>query len=122
MNRRTLKNDVLVIAAIAAVAAVRWCVVKLSSKTGEFAVVELNGVETARYSLNEDIRVDIACGDDCVNTLVIRNGEAYIESANCPDKLCVKQHGIRMTGETIICLPHRLIVRIIGEYGVDATA
>jgi hypothetical protein len=56
-----------------------------------------------------------------VNTLVIEGGRARIEAADCPDKLCVKQRAISKAGESIICLPHKLVIRISRESGVDGT-
>jgi hypothetical protein len=35
-------------------------------------------------------------------------------AADCPDKLCVKQRSIAKEGETIVCLPHRVVVKISG--------
>jgi len=52
---------------------------------------------------------------DTGNTIVIDNGQVYVEEADCPDGLCVKQGKIRRAGESIICLPHKLIIRIVGE-------
>lgn len=47
------------------------------------------------------------------NTIEIKDGEVRMLSANCPDKLCVKSHPISKNGEMIVCLPHRLYVKII---------
>ena len=46
--------------------------------------------------------------------LVVENGKAYLSDANCPDKLCVHQGKISMTGETITCLPNKLTVTVYG--------
>jgi hypothetical protein len=35
--------------------------------------------------------------------------------ADCPDKLCVHQKAISATGETIVCLPNKVVVEIAGE-------
>ena len=40
--------------------------------------------------------------------------------ADCPDKLCVKTGRISKTGETIVCLPHRVVVEIIGAAADDS--
>lgn len=60
------------------------------------------------------------------NTLVIKNGFAYISDADCPDKLCVHQKKISHVGETLVCLPHKVIVSIEGEpsnhESIDGTA
>ena len=47
------------------------------------------------------------------NVLVIENGAVHMESASCPDKLCVKQGTKSQVGETIVCLPHRLVATVI---------
>jgi len=47
------------------------------------------------------------------NTLVISNGQARMTVADCPDQICVKARGISSPGETIVCLPHKLIVEIV---------
>lgn len=47
------------------------------------------------------------------NTLVIFNGKVQITAADCPEQVCVNTHSISTPGETIVCLPHKLIVEII---------
>ena len=122
MNKKTLKNDLILIVCLLLSAAFVWGLIKLTQKKGVSVVVERNGSETARYPLETDLTVDIPSEDGGVNTLVISDGYAYIVSADCPDKLCVKQHAISRTGQTIICLPHRLVIRIEGGEGVDTVS
>ena len=47
-----------------------------------------------------------------------------MEEADCPDGTCVRQGAIQTPGETIVCLPHRVTVTIVGNGegtgGVDA--
>ena len=45
---------------------------------------------------------------------MIEDGAARMEDADCPDQICVRQGKIRAQGETIICLPNRVVVRITG--------
>lgn len=46
------------------------------------------------------------------NTVIIENGRAYVTDADCPDKICEQMGQISKPGETIICLPHKLIVEV----------
>jgi hypothetical protein len=46
------------------------------------------------------------------NTVVIKNGRAYVSKADCKNQICVHSHPISENGETIACLPHRLILTI----------
>ena len=49
------------------------------------------------------------------NVIEINKAQVKITDANCPDKICVKAHAISKPGEVLICLPHKLVVKIIGE-------
>ncbi|GFZ32397.1 hypothetical protein CSC2_29230 [Clostridium zeae] len=49
------------------------------------------------------------------NIVEITDGQVKITDADCYDKICVKAHAISKPGESIICLPHKVVVRVIGE-------
>lgn len=85
-----------------------------ASEEGTMVVVSRNGDMIASYPLNTDERIVLTGDGGGSNVLVIRDGEAYMEEADCPDKLCVKQGPVGKNGESIICLPHKLAVQIIG--------
>ena len=57
--------------------------------------------------LNKDKTVDLKG-----NILVIKDGKAFIESADCKNQICVNHKPISKTGETIVCLPHKVLVEI----------
>ena len=89
-------------------------------QTGTAVIVEQDGRETARYALTEDRTVKIE-GTRGYNILVIEGGEVWLSEADCPNHLCVKTGKIRYAGQSIVCLPHRLAVRIMGgASGLDA--
>ena len=50
---------------------------------------------------------------DTGNVICVENGYVYMKSAKCPDGLCVKQGKIDKIGESIICLPHKVVVRLV---------
>lgn len=85
----------------------------LLRRDGGTVIVEQEGRETARYALDVDRTVRIE-GPGGYNTLVIEGGQARLSDADCPNRLCVKTGSIRHGGESIVCLPHRLVVRIVG--------
>ena len=72
----------------------------------------MDGVETARYPLSQDLTVTI--GTDRYNVLTISRGAAAVTEANCGDRTCVGTGAVSRAGESILCLPHRLSVRIEG--------
>lgn len=79
---------------------------------GAWAVVTSDGQEVARYALSEDRTVTL--GGEKYNVLQISDGAASILEANCGDHTCVRTGAISREGEMIVCLPHRLMIRIEG--------
>ena len=49
------------------------------------------------------------------NVLTIHDGSADMTEADCRDRICVSHAKIRKSGETIVCLPHKIVVEIVGE-------
>lgn len=86
--------------------------------------VSVDGEVVMTLPLSEDTEVMISGFDGGENLLVISDGKAEIESASCPDGVCVRHYAISRDGESIICLPNRVVVTIRGgEKGeVDAIA
>ena len=82
-------------------------------RDGAAVVVDQDGKETARYALDENRTVRIK-GQGGYNLLVIEGGEAWLLEADCPNLLCVKTGKIRYAGQSIVCLPHKVAVRIVG--------
>lgn len=75
--------------------------------------VSVDGKVTEAYSLNNDFEKLIETNNkNYTNYLIVRDGVAFISEANCPDKICVAHRGIKSEGETIVCLPHKLVIAI----------
>ena len=83
---------------------------------GAYAEVTVRGELYARYALESDGEFVLNSG---TNVLVIKDGRAYMKTANCPDKTCITRHvsGVWRDGETVTCLPNRVRVEIIGGAG-----
>lgn len=48
------------------------------------------------------------------NLISVMGGMVVVEDADCKDQICVRHKPISSRGESIICLPHRLVVEIVG--------
>ncbi len=81
--------------------------VKKSSSGGRLTVIYGNEVY-GEYDLDTDRTIEINSG----NTCEIRDGKARMTGADCPDKLCVHSREISRTGESIVCLPNHVILKI----------
>ena len=52
------------------------------------------------------------------NTVIVENGAIRVDTATCPDHVCIKQ-GACSGGTPIVCLPNRLVIQFSGGSGVD---
>lgn len=86
----------------------------LYSREGSKVVIRVDKEVCGIYDLNVDKTVPVT-GEGFSNTLVIRDGKADMTEADCPDRICVKHRPVSHVGETIVCLPHKVVVEVIGE-------
>ena len=116
-NSKKVKNDLILVGAILSLSLIGFFIFKLTMKDGNLVSVSINGDEKYKYSITDNLETDIITGDDDenTNTLVIKDGEVYIKNANCPDKICVGHRPISKDGETIVCLPHKVVVSVTEE-------
>ncbi len=115
--RSRLKNDILLIGGVLSAAALLALLFFATRKEGAYAAVLKNGTEIARYSLSEEGEYPLYEGDTVTNLLVIAHGKAEMAEAVCPDQICVHHRPISRVGETIVCLPHEIVVKIEAEGG-----
>lgn len=83
-----------------------------SRETGDKVIVTVDNEEYGVYSLSEAQEIPIEINGEVANYLVIKDGYADVTDANCPDHLCVNMKSISLDGETIVCLPNKMIVEI----------
>lgn len=107
------KFDIIIIIAILAVGlGLYFSGVFTPDDEGKYAVVITDDTEYARLPLDEDtqIRVETEYG---YNDIVIEDGYADCVDADCRDGVCVDHKPVNMKGETIVCLPHKVIIKIV---------
>lgn len=116
-KKRKIRNDIILAAVILIIAVAGLLFIKLTKVQGNTVVVKINGVETASYSLSDDVRQEIRTGEnnENINVLIIKEGKAYVSEADCPDGICKDYRPISYVGETIVCLPHKVVIEITGN-------
>ncbi|MDR1117432.1 MAG: NusG domain II-containing protein [Oscillospiraceae bacterium] len=115
------RNDVILIAA--AVAAALLFLLLRGGEPAATVVIESHGAIVAELPLGTDAEYPVAAAG-VYNLVRIEDGEAYIADANCRDKLCVGHRPVSSGGESIICLPNKLVVTAYSrkQSGIDAVA
>ena len=86
------------------------------SGSSEFGTADIlvDGNVVKQLALKNDTEFDVSGYQGGTNHIVIQDNAVYMSDADCPDKLCVHTGTIHKTGETIVCLPHRVVVEITG--------
>lgn len=106
------KADIILMIAIILIGCVLILVMKLYSQNKEKQVViSVDGNIEKTFSINEDIVYNIS-SEKGENVLVIKDGQVYVEEADCRDGICKKKGKVEDIGESIVCLPHKVIISI----------
>ncbi len=113
-SKKRYLNDLILVGAIALIVAIAFAVFALTMREGKSVTVSVDGKIKHTYSLSDEVdkTIEVEGGS---NHLVIKGGKAYIESATCPDKICANHRPISKDGETIVCLPNRVVVAVSGD-------
>ncbi len=116
-KNQKLRNDIILAVAIVLIAAAGLLLFTLTKEEGSTVAVKIDGVVIDTYPLSENIEVSIKTGenDGSINVLTIKDGKASISEADCPDKICIESRAVSFVGETIVCLPHKLVIEITNE-------
>ncbi|MEZ4357739.1 MAG: NusG domain II-containing protein [Eubacteriales bacterium] len=95
-----------------------------NSKTYEtkIATIYKDGVLVQKIDLNaveSPYIIEVGTG----NEVLVEKGRISMYSADCPDKLCVKQGAITNGMYPIVCLPNRVVISIEeGDEDIDAVS
>lgn len=120
-NKRKIKNDIILVVCLLLVAAIGMLYLFVFRAEGNTVKVTVGGKTYGVYSLSKNRTEDIYTGqnNEHHNRLVIKDGKAHMETSTCPDGICVDHSAIFRDGESIVCLPHRIIVTIITSRNSD---
>lgn len=104
----------IVFAAVTAICII-WIIIA-NSKPAMFAEILVDG---EIYAVIDDISsgevremtVETEWGE---NVIAYGNNEIYVKSSDCKNQTCVNFGKISSSGQSIICAPHKLVVRLKG--------
>lgn len=109
--------DLIVIASLLLFSTAILLVVNLTKIDGTYVEVTKDGVVIASYPLSTDGEYTLNGG---TNILTVKDGVAYMTYSSCPDHTCEHTGKVSHVGETIVCLPNKLTVTVIGEKSDDS--
>ena len=118
--------DAVVAAAVAVLAvACAWFLWRGTGTGGELeAVVSVDGTAEFTTSLAGLSRIErTVSANGYTLKIVLTDTEVWVEESDCPTQDCVHTGHISRSGQSIVCLPARVTVRLVGGTGeadVDA--
>lgn len=89
-------------------------VIFFSAAPVSHAILKIDGTQQKEFDLAIDQSYRYQAPDGDTNLIEVKNEQIRIKSASCPDQRCVQQGWISEHGETIVCLPHKLVIEIVG--------
>ena len=111
--------DVIIIVILLVISFVPYLMFKNKSKDADtselYATVTVNGKVLREIDLSakkdEEFIIETSEGN---NKVVVKDGGIAIVEADCSDGVCVYQGVASKPGDMIVCLPHRVIIEVVG--------
>ncbi len=111
MKRRLITvADLVLLVAVVAVTVVLFIGFDLPDR-GKVAVVTVDNKEVIRLELAVDAKECIKMAEG-YNIILVSDGKCSVIEADCRDGICENRGEIFKKGESIVCLPHKMIVEI----------
>lgn len=85
-------------------------------------VVQANGEIVHVFDLVDDGKTETFHYDDDhghSNTIVRTGMTVSMTEATCTDQVCVRMSDVALVGDTILCLPHKLLVEVRSDQPVE---
>ncbi|MBQ7044954.1 MAG: NusG domain II-containing protein [Clostridia bacterium] len=101
------KGDIILFASIIAICLCLVVGMFVFVPAGKTVIIKQDNRIYGEYPLEKNTEIILEH-----NTITIENGKAFVSYADCPDKVCFKNAPINKRGETIICLPNKVIIQI----------
>ncbi len=105
------KNDILLIIFLLFLSIILYIFNTLFSQSGNMVVIYSDNKEEFSLPLSENKELDI----NGTNTVCIKEGSVFMKSASCPDRLCVHQRPLTSSGREIVCLPNKVVIKVISQ-------
>ena len=115
MSRTDLLICILAITSVIGSYAVLW----RADEQARLASVWVGGEQRLTLPLNRDDRVSVS-GPLGQSIIEVRQRRVRVAASPGPRQICVRMGWLERSGESAICLPNQVVVRLEGSGGFDA--
>ena len=80
-------------------------------------------IRTVELDSESEQTFTVYSDDGGYNVIKVSDGAISVSDADCPDKICVKTAPVSDGIQPIVCMPHKLVIRVEarrGEYSYDS--
>lgn len=101
------KGDIIIIAVVLAIALFSGILLITGGTVGSKVIISKNNETVFEGKLNEDKTIDLES-----NVIVIKDSMVFVKKADCSNQICVNHKAISKKGESIACLPNKVLIEI----------
>lgn len=107
------RNEILLVAGLLIIILLLFLGNRMKYRdNAKWAEIKVDGQLLGTYPLNQKLDMVIDGVKGGTNHLIIKDGGASITEASCPDKVCVHQGIVKEAGQSLVCLPNKVIVTL----------
>lgn len=112
------RADKILIISLIIISAASYPVAKYLSSQGSYLEIEVEGQTrcVVRMDRDQDITVEGRLGPMVVR--INEDGARFVQSP-CVDNKCVESAPIKDAGEIAVCVPNRVMIRVLGESRIE---
>ncbi|MFV0561135.1 MAG: NusG domain II-containing protein [Enterococcus sp.] len=95
---------------------------KASTTSEKQAILRVDGKEIRSFDLikgQKSYTYNYKDSDGDFNLIEVSSDKIRIKEADCGDQVCVRRGWASKNGDTIVCLPHKLVIEIKSLNGSD---
>lgn len=101
------KGDIAIILSVVLLIIISAVFIFIGGKGGERVIISKNNETVFEGKLSENKTVNLES-----NVIEIKNGKVWVKEADCNNQICVNHKSISKKGESIVCLPNKVLVEI----------
>lgn len=122
-NLRLKPGDFVIVALVLVLAAAVTIPFLAGGSEALYAEIYQDEALVKRVLLTEGLHETVTIDGSVQNIIEIDDRTVRFSESTCPDKVCIRTGTLTRAGQTAVCLPNRVIVRLRGgEPEVDAIA
>lgn len=108
------KADIILAAGLIIIGLAMSYILSSRHDAGSRLIITCDGERFGSYSLSEDREITVS-RDSHMNKVTIKDGIVSMSFSDCHGQDCVHQGDIWLSGESIICLPNKVVLEISGD-------